>query len=311
MKVTLHIGAHRCATTSFQDYLRHNAAELAQQKIGFWGPRRTRNGLFSGILPMVTAANGRDLEQRAIGRVRMHLGQSYDLGLEHLIISDENMMGTVRENLRLGDLYCGVGERMARFEQAFAGRVTDVVVNLRSLETYWASALAYGVSRGHRVPSHGMITRLASSPRSWRDVLTDVAAAVPCARIWALPFETYGGRPEAQLQAITGAEAPKAHARICLNAAPRLEELRQQLQSAVADRLPQGEGRWQPFDEAQVADLRERYADDLMWLAAGGDGLVSLKDDREHKGSGLNRFRPDLTRGRPHDDQDRRMAGAG
>jgi len=200
---------------------------------------------------------------------------------------------------------------MARFAQAFDGRITDVVVNLRSPESYWASALAYGVSRGHRVPSAPMLDRLVNSPRSWRDVLTDVACAVPGARIWALPFETYGGRPEAQLAAMIGQEMPRDHARIRLNATPHLDELRRQLQSSVASQLPTGQGRWQPFDQAQIAALRETYADDLMWLTAGGDGLAQLKQDPDKTGQGMNLTHTDLTRGKPHDDQPRQVAGAG
>ena len=311
MNVFLHIGAHRCASTSFQEYLKQNSQTLEERNIGVWGPERTRNGLFNGILPAPAAAIGRDPQRRGEGRVRMHLAHMTEQGLAHLLISDQNMLGTVRENLRLGELYCGVGERMARFAQAFDGHVTDVVVNTRSLEGYWASALAYGVSCGHRLPSPAMLDRLVTSPRSWRDVLTDVACAVPGARIWAMPFETFGGRPEAQLSAMVGEEMPSSNARIRLNATPQLTELRNQLQSSVANQLPQGEGRWQPFDEVQIAALRETYADDLMWLAAGGDGLVQLKQDPDKAGQGTNPARTDLSRGRPHDDQDRRMAGAG
>jgi len=311
MNVFLHIGAHRCATTSFQEYLRQNAEALDERNIGFWGPHRTRNGLFNGILPGPGAATGRDPQRRAEGRVQMHLARSRALGLDHLVISDENMMGTVRENLRLGALYCGVGERMARFAQAFDGQVTDVVVNIRSLESYWASALAYGVSRGHRVPTAAMLDRQVDNRRSWRDVLSDVACAMPGARIWAMPFETYGGRPETQLAAMIGQPMPRSHARLWRNVTPNLPELRGQLQSAVADQLPQGQGRWQPFDAAQIAALRETYADDLMWLTAGGDGLAQLKQDPDKTGQGMNPARKDLTRGRPHDDQTERVAGAG
>jgi hypothetical protein len=311
MNVFLHIGAHRCATTSFQEYLRQNVDDLDRLNIGFWGPRRTRTGLFNGILPGPAVSTGRDPQRRAVGRVQMNLTQSMGLGLDHLLVTDENMMGTMRENLRTGSLYGGVGERMARFAQAFDGHVSDVMVNLRSLESYWASALGYGVARGYRMPGAKMLEHLAGHRRSWRDVLTDVACAVPGARIWALPFETYGGRPEAQLAAMVGQKMPRAHARIRLNATPQLGALRGQLQSAIADRLPKGEGRWQPFDEAQVATLRETYADDLMWLAAGGDGLVQLKQDPEKTGQGMNPARTDLTRGTPHDDQTERVAGAG
>ncbi|WP_238704908.1 hypothetical protein [Parasedimentitalea marina] len=311
MNVFLHIGAHRCATTSFQEYLRQNVDELDEHNIGFWGPRRTRAGLFNGILPGPAASTGRNPQRRAVGRVQMNLTQSIGLGLDHLLVTDENMMGTMRENLRTGTLYGGVGERMARFAAAFAGHVTDVVVNIRSLESYWASVLSYGVARGHRIPSAKMLEHLAYNQRSWRDVLTDVACAVPDVRIWAMPFETYGSRPEAQLTAIIGQQMPRTNARIRLNATPQLDALRHQLQSKVAAALPIGEGRWQPFDDTQIAALRETYADDLMWLTAGGDGLAQLKQDPEKTGQGMNPARTDLTRGTPHDDQTERVAGAG
>ena len=49
MEIVLHIGAHRTATTSFQAYMRGNAPGLVQGGVAFWGPLRTRNGLFSGL----------------------------------------------------------------------------------------------------------------------------------------------------------------------------------------------------------------------------------------------------------------------
>ena len=49
MDVILHIGVHRTATTTFQAYLRERSDMLADQGLAFWGPRRTRNGLFHGI----------------------------------------------------------------------------------------------------------------------------------------------------------------------------------------------------------------------------------------------------------------------
>mgnify|MGYP000008374621 CR=1 FL=1 len=311
MNVLLHIGAHRCATTSFQEYLRLNTDELNARKIGFWGPSRTRNGLFDGIVPGPRASTGRNPQRRAAGRVQMHLSWSMADGLDHLIVSDENMMGTLRSNLRMGGLYHAAGERMARFALAFDGQISDVMVNIRSLESYWASTLGDYVARGNPIPCADMLQRLAASQRSWRDVLTDVACAVPGARIWAMPFETYGGRPEVQLGAMLDQKMPRSHARIRLNATPHLGDLRGQLPTSVANDLPKGAGRWQPFDTAQIAALRETYTDDLMWLAAGGDGLVQLKQDPEKAGQGMNPARTDLTRGNPDDDQTDRVAGAG
>jgi hypothetical protein len=311
MNVFLHIGAHRCATTTFQAYMRQNSDRLGLQGTGFWGPLVTRKGLFSGVLPVPGASLGRDKQRRAAGRIQLRLTRCAGLGVQRLVVSDENMLGSVRANLRMGELYCGVGERLARFNQAFGGRVTDVVLSIRSLDRYWASALGYSLTRGRHLPSQGELDRLVSSPRSWRDVVTDVACAMPEARIRVLPFETFAGRPDAQLQALTGMEPPRTHARIWHNATPKLPQLREELGTRAARRLPDGEGRWQPFTWTQQAELRETYADDMMWLTAGADGLARLARDPDEKMAGLNPSATELTRGRPYDDEDRRLAGTG
>lgn len=310
MEIILHIGAHRCATTSFQHYLRSSADRLARDGIGFWGPRRTRTGLFRGVIPGPGVAPRRDPARRAAGRIALSLGRSRAAGVEQLIVSDENIIGSVRENLRLGELYSGIGERVARYVHAFGGRIGAVALTIRSPEWYWASALGYAMTRGRAVPGPLTVHRLATSPRSWRDVVPDVACAAPGARVIVLPFETFARRPDAQLRVLTERRAPSEHARAWLNATPRLPELRALVAETGAGALPTGTGRWQPFDAAQCAALRETYADDMMWLAGGADGLAQLARDPDKPEAGLHPPKTDLTRGR-HDEQDRRLAGAG
>jgi len=307
MDVTLHIGAHRCATTTFQYYLRNNADRLRELRVGFWGPRRTRKGLFSGIQPGGLPLPGRDPAQRGNGRVRLACARSAAAGIEHLVVSDENMLGTMRDNLRTSTLYGSAGERMARYAQAFQGRLTQVVLNIRSLDYFWASGMGYALSRGHGLPSEGLLHRVSVSPRSWRDVITDISCALGDVPLWVLPFEGYAGRPDDQLAAITGGEVPSGHARAWLNATPHLPELRMMVEPAMRHRLPRGTGRWIPFDVAQTAALREHYADDIMWLMAGADGLARMiSDSTNTRADNRPGFEP--TRGSIDDDERRRMA---
>ncbi|MGR3617779.1 MAG: hypothetical protein ACU0BB_17320 [Paracoccaceae bacterium] len=311
MNLFLHIGAHRCATTSFQDYLRQNATRLAVDGVGYWGPLRTRGKLFAGIIPGAGDALRRNRQSRAQGRVQIALARAVGTGVQNLIVSDENMMGSVRANLRLGGLYDGVGERLARFNEAFGGSVTHVALSIRALDSYWASAIGYSLTRGRGVSNPGECTRLANSPRSWRDVIMDVVSAMPDAKITVLPFETFAGRPDAQLQAMTNMKTPRDRVGIWSNATPHLQVLRDIAPAGQAAFLPAGNGRWQPFSQRQQATLRERYQDDIMWLNAGADGLATLAQDPDKKMAGLTPTNLNTTRGRPYDDEERRLAGAG
>lgn len=310
MDVTLHIGAHRCATTTFQHYMRKNSGRCVQQGIGFWGPYRTRKGLFHGVIPNTLSATARNPQKRSAGRIRLNLSQCAGRGVQHLVVSDENMLGTMRQNLDLAQLYPDASDRLARFGRAFGGHVRNVVLNIRSLENYWASVIAYNLMQGRDVPSDVARDWIAECSRSWRDVITDVARAIPDARLWVLPFEVFAGRPEVQLAAVAGAIVPPDRHLEWRNASLTLPELRAALPPDVAARLPDGEGRLMPFSPGQAAALHERYADDLLWLTAGADGLASLMKDQNKKPAGTPPATPDLTRGR-RNDQDRRLAGAG
>ncbi|WP_299862201.1 hypothetical protein [uncultured Roseobacter sp.] len=288
MDVILHVGAHRTGTTTFQDYMRRHVDPLAEAGIGYWGPGRTRRGLFAGLVPKPEVAKGRDLRRRAEGRIQLQLTAARARGLKTLLISDENMIGTVRDNIRTGSLYPAIGERMSRFARAFEGQLSTVIFSPRSLELYWSSALSYGIARGHAVPERDKLRGIAHSRRGWRDVITDLACALPEADIRVMPFETYAGRPEMLLEKGAGLEAPRNAERMWLNRAPTLADLRR----VLADRgsegsvLPFGMGRWNPFTPEENAALRETYADDMMWLHAGADGMATLTEDQTRTRAG-------------------------
>lgn len=310
MDIILHLGAHRTATTSFQHYMRANRQDLETQGIAFWGPEVTRGGLLSGILPEAgTGAAARP--GRARGRLALRLQGVARSGARHLVISDENMIGAPRQNLRLGRLYPGIGERVARLADAFGGRVACAALSIRAQDAWWASALAYGVARGHRLPTAADLDRLVTVNRNWRGVITDLACALPGAEILILPHETYAGLPDERLRLMTGiARPPRAAARDWLGRSPDLAHLRRALsgRGGAADHLPDGEGRWQPFDRYQRQALQAAYADDLSWLAAGAEGLARLCEETGPAEAGRHPPAGQTRRGRHHGTDERRLA---
>ena len=308
MKVILHIGAHRTATSSLQSYIRRNLPALHGAGVGFWGPLRTRKGLFAGIQP--TVVQGRDAPRRARGRIALQLDKATRCGVHTLLVSDENMMGSVRRNMRTARLYPDVGERLSRYFTAFDQRIDKVVMSVRGLDHYWASAISYGVARGHPVPDAQHRARIAHGARTWRDVICDVACAMPDTQIEVIPFERAAGRPDAVLAACIGHHTPRDTTSEWLNRGPSAARLRRMLQDrgAPATPVPEHPGRWIPFDTTGRAALREAYADDMHWLLAGAGGLATLTEDLDQTRAGHTLPNGSLTQGREHDFQERRMA---
>lgn len=309
MEIILHLGAHRTATTSFQHYARANAAALASQGVGVWGPEVTRDGVLSGVIPVKGAQGPSAQMARARGRLALRLEGARVAGLTRLVVSDENMIGAPRRCLRAARLYPGVGERLARIFHAFDGRITCAVLSIRELDAWWESVLAYAVARGHRLPGAGDLDRLVTGGRRWREVISDVACALPDVDLVILPHEHYASRPETRLAAMTGIDVPRRAARVWLGRAPDLASLRHAVaqRGGEASHLP-GEGRWQPFDAAQRAALRESYADDLFWLAAGADGLARLAEETGPDQAGRHPPTAQTTRGQDHDIETRYLA---
>ncbi|MBN9887470.1 hypothetical protein [Salipiger abyssi] len=308
MDIVLHLGAHRAGSTTFQTYLRGADAPLAGQGVGFWGPWRTRNGLFHGLMaPPADPVAAR----RATGRVRLAVAASARRELPLLLVTDEDMLGSPRACLRARRLYPQAGQRLARVAEAF-GPVRRAVLQIRSPEMWWASALAFLVGRGLPLPDVAQIDALAARAQSWRPVIADIAAALLGTELLVTPFERFAARPDRLLMHAAGLRfaPPLPSGGIWEHRGPGLAMLRALLaeRGAAAAALPEGEGRWMPFSPGQAARLRETYADDLFWLRAGADGLARLTEDPEPGQDRINWPPAPRERGQDDDSQDGRLA---
>lgn len=315
MDVTLHIGAHRTGTTTFQSLIRQQVTALHGRSVGVWGPERTRKSVFPGLFQNSTAPRKRNPALRAQGRARMLVARAAHEGLAHLLVSDENMLGSCMHNIRMGALYPAAGERMARVAAAFGGRVHRIVLCVRAQDLWWRSAMAMTVERGHPVPSSARCAAICDNTRSWRDVIADIACAVPNAEIIVAPAESFAGQPQRVLAAAldmpdlaaTPFKAPR------LNPSLALPALRQRIeaQGGDASTLPQEDGTWQPFSPDQRARLAEYYADDMHWLIAGADGLAKLTEDTLRSKSAAQPSSGQMTEGQGYDDRQGQMAHSG
>ena len=273
MDVILHLGAHRTGSTTFQEYM----TRAQSGDVAYWGPKITRGGLFDGVHGSPV---GMRPAIRAKGRIAVQLARAEGLGAKALVISDENMIGPLRGNLRCAALYPEIGLRMARLAAAFGGRITRVVLQVRALDTYWASVLAFGLSRAIASPTPDLRQRLVHSGRRWQDVLIDLSCALPEVPIVVTAFEHHVQRPDMLAELATGRDMPTLPARgIWTNRmmdAKRLKSCLHDVGMPDVHTLFDEDGRWRPFSSAERQSLRMRTAADLAWLRAGADGLAEF-----------------------------------
>ena len=331
MDVTLHLGAHRTGTTTFQNYMTRNTAALAAAGIVAWTPMRTRSGLFSGLIVRPEEVTW-EVERRAArskGLIAMERARLARHGMGQLVISEENLIGSVRNNLREGVFYPLLDLRLERLATVFATQRMRIGLSIRNYEAYWISAMSHAVARGHPVPEPGQIARLVGQSRRWRHLVKEIALAFPGAEILVWPFERFVSQPDAQLRFLTGGRQLPIRtvgARDWHNPGPRAMALREMvsaLGACHAERFREatGDGRWMPFCADQRAVLDAAYRRDLDWLRGGADGLAqfiegtrtrtsSARTDRnvEYSVAGPGADQPDGREDRGRDNEQKRAA---
>lgn len=287
MDILLHLGAHRCATTTFQSFLWSNRTLLAKRGLTSWTPRRTRDGLMRGLLrhPALVTLEHEKQGQRSVGRIRVEVERLAQDGQRALLISEENLIGTMRNNLLDTRLYPLLQERLRRFVPAFEGRPLRIGLGVRSYEDYWASSLANLIGRGGSIPSEDLLDFLTTQPRRWRTMVRDIAAIFPEAEVVVWPFERLSNQPDAQLEALWGeGHSDLEHLDLWRNRAGDVIELNRLLAlrgERLAHAGPVEAGtRWMPFNEDQRGVLRAEYRRDIAWLKAGAEGLARYVDGR-------------------------------
>jgi len=287
--VMLHLGAHGTATRRFGSYAAAFAQSAAGQGCVFLGPEDV-SGDFAATVARRKAE-----------------------GATCLLVSDANILGTLPANLEAGLLYPQAGMRIARFAETLGASLDRVVLCTRSLDLYWCAAVSNGIFHGAHVPNRADLKRIAMARRGWRDVITDIASAAPNLDIRVLPFESYAGLPHRFLADATGLDASRIGDCAPKEAAPLLPELRRALRERGQDTtgLPFGMGRWNPFTTEEHAALRELYADDMMWLAAGADGLATLTENCPETRAGQTPPSAASKKGRNDELKERQMARPG
>ncbi|WP_143515424.1 hypothetical protein [Pseudooctadecabacter jejudonensis] len=256
---------------------------------------------------------------RSVGRIRLEINRLARLGQCNLLISEENLIGSIRRNIREKSLYPMADERLLRFVPAFAGHTLQIGMCIRSYENFWASSLSHAVKRGARMPTKDDLDLLTTQPRRWRTLVRDIRAVFPHADIFVFPFERLANRPADVVEmfcpgTVDLMSKDTIHRNCALDVDGLNEILRLRGEAGLRGKAQMTDNRWMPFDEDQCAVLRAEYRRDLMWLEAGADGLARYIDGRTTPATRPDRaqMQPDadplgtvLSKGQTHEFEER------
>lgn len=284
VELILHLGAHRTGTTSLQTYLARHRPALAAAGVELWLPDRLRGGLAAGIIHRPADATP-DMDARAArsrGLMAVELDRLAGAGRRAVLMTEENLIGSVRTNLREALLYPDLADRLARLGRPFMARVGRVALAVRGYDGFWASSLAFAAVQGFRAPDAALVDRLAAQPRRWRDIVDELADLFPRAEIAVWPAERLMPDPGAQLALLTGGitiTGPAGPARRH-NASPPAGALAAMLAArgahAAAALIGTGSGPWQPFGPDARAAMAREYRADLASVAGRAADRIRL-----------------------------------
>lgn len=287
MEISLHLGAHKTATTYLQTRLRRNAPMLAREGVAM--PSLTQ--LRTTLTPALGAATGRGMRarlarHRLAGIAARLIAEARAAGARRLLISDENLIGGCARTLARASLYPDALARMEALAAALEGTRLTLLLSLRSYAGFYASAWGQRLRHGHYRPFDAALrARLVASPRGWPEVAAEIRAAFPAARLVLWRYEDLAAAERPALTAMVGDAArrlPRLATRPLPGFSARAVALIEELASGrrtvprgrvgeIAAAHPKGPGAppFDPWSEAERAELAIRYAADLVAMRSG------------------------------------------
>ncbi|MEL7115333.1 MAG: hypothetical protein AAGP08_07030, partial [Pseudomonadota bacterium] len=184
MRLILHIGAHRCGSTLIERMLSGAAAP----GLRVWAPRDVREiKTFAGVAQMFDR-DGTLKDADAVTALRDDLaarlaGLEAD-GVQTLVISEENLLGSMVQNFNRGCLYPMARSRLAAYAAVMPVAPARIALAIREYGAVWNSAYGYAGRRNKGLRSATAVAADAvAKTRGWTEVLSAVVEVWPEAEI--------------------------------------------------------------------------------------------------------------------------------
>lgn len=275
MKINLHIGAHKTATTYIQSILETNSPALNAAGIGFI-PLPILRKTFTRTFMKLTSAS---FDFRAIEpRFFRHGSPSSVRGV---ILSDENLIGACGGFVDSGVLYREGPARLRQLRKLLRGHEIHLFFSIRSYETFMPSAYCEVLRNRRTYVSFREFWQKVNVQRSrWPGVFSGLKEALQPESVSVWRYEDFRPNAEAVIrrlafgaeQPVRAGEAASERASFSAKALEVLEILAERCEPDIVARLMEpigkslpkadGFGSFSPFESAERERLQEFYKED-------------------------------------------------
>ncbi|MEO0386029.1 MAG: hypothetical protein AAF281_00665 [Pseudomonadota bacterium] len=282
-ELRLHGGIHKTGSTYLQLCFARNRALLRARGLAVYGPSELRP---------VTARFFRrprpDLTEEEQARFAKDLGKIVDFDAsEATVLSQENMIGTIKFFVRRGKLYPTAPGVLRGLSAILPRPVTSIHLCLRDFPSYLASAYIEYIRTQPFLSFEDFVAKADLSALSWVPLVRTFGRVFKGAAMEVWDYEFFRRDPSAVIDGILGRplagdldlgglnQRPSASAAVIAEMARIAEragpEAARDAMAALEKAHPPGPGvpRFDPWEAAEVTALRGLYRQDLETL----DGL--------------------------------------
>jgi len=288
VKIHLHVGVHKTATTYMQARLKGNQAKLNRAGIGFMPTFQFRNTYVKDLMKFDPASF------RLEDRLDDFFARGVPDNVRGIIISDENLLGLCGAMLKSGKVYSGVRARMAQLRRLLGGHEVTLFCAVRRYDAFLASAYCEGLRTNPRyINFEDFSSRVNWKAISWVSLLEKFETGLrpDHTRYWRyeqfrpnaemLLRELAFGEKLDQVETETGKVSYPSLSQAAIDAIDSVSErlgreVASRLVRAISAALPKTDGYpdfdpWGPLEKKRLA---RRYDDDCLqippetWLLA-------------------------------------------
>ncbi len=186
-KLFFHLGAHRTASTAIQFTMDENEAALSAQNSKAFTPKKNRKPLFNRIISIANESKFGDQDEAR--QILSPVFESLGEGL-NVIISEENFIGTMRQNFRTGGFYQN-SQIVPKFLSEVFDREVEIVLSIRSYHEYYASAFSFLYGRVIQGDFDSYKQAILAQTRGWTEVVQELTQIQNVRKIHVLPMDFY------------------------------------------------------------------------------------------------------------------------